>query len=273
MKATLRSRLIPATAAIGVLLSLATAEAAVVSYYVGVDTMQTIASGEFAGMANPNYNRLTFLYAHPNESAPASSHYHSKGIYRYQPTTGVSPVIEQSPSNYLPEGSNPPLTFTSGSGLYSGVTIALEDPGNHFSLIDFGDTSSLSGHAAGTVENYLFNSSAGRYAGSLGGADIHLVLVSMTEGLNIGSDSAFSIGLTNPGDELHLGGSVNFSPVFWLDANAGAGDYVARFKLVDEEGIFGDSGEFEFRFNAVPEPSSALLAGAAVLCGLVRRRR
>ena len=259
--------------AAGALLSLASAEAALVSYYVGVDGLQTIATGEFAGQANPNYNRLTFLYAHNNEATPASNHYHSKGIYRYQPGTGASPVIDQSPSNYLPEGTNPPLTFTTGGGIYIGMTVAQEDPGNHSSLIDIRDTGDISSFAVGSGEHYMFNSSGGRYAGSLAGADIHLVLMSMSPGLNIGSDSAFSIGLTNPGDEFHLGDDVNFSPVFWLDENAAAGDYVARFKLVDEEGVFGDSGEFEFRYAVVPEPSAALLAGGAMLLGLVRRRR
>lgn len=267
-----RSRLVAMAA--GVLLSAtAGSQAATVSYYVGVDGLQTIASGEFAGQANPNYNRLTLLYAHPSETSPASSHYHSKGIYRYQPGSLASPVIEQSPSNYLPEGSNPPLTFTAGSGIYAGKTVVLEDPGNHFSLIDFKDTSDLSGYTAGTAEHYMFHSSGDRWIPDIAGADVHLVLVSMTAGLNIGSDLALSIGLANPGDEFHLGDNVNFSPVFWLDDNAAAGNYVARFKLVDEEGLFGDSGEFEFRFAAVPEPSSALLLGGAMVFGLVRRRR
>ena len=262
-----------ATAAATALLSLVTAEAALVSYYIGVDSLQTIPTGEFAGQANPNYNRLTFLYAHNNESTPSSNHYHSKGSYRYEPGTAASPVIKQSPSNYLPEGTNPPLTFTTGSGIYTGMTVSLENSGDHSSLIDIRDTGDISAFTAGSAEHYMFNSSGGRYTGSLAGTDLHLILVSMSTGLNIGSDSALSIGLTNPGDEFHLGDHVNFSPVFWLDENAAAGDYVARFKLVDEEGVFGDSGVFEFRFAAVPEPSAALLAGGAMLLGLVRRRR
>ncbi|HEY1121021.1 MAG TPA: hypothetical protein VGE67_05455, partial [Haloferula sp.] len=66
-----------AAAAVGALLSLASSEAALVSYYVGVDGLQTITTGEFAGQANPNYNHLTFLYAHNDEVTPSSNHYHS----------------------------------------------------------------------------------------------------------------------------------------------------------------------------------------------------
>lgn len=249
------------------------ADAAFVSYYIGVDGMQTIGSGEFSGLTNPNANRLTLLFAHHYEETPASNHYHSKGIYRYQPGSGASPVTELSPSNYLPEGSNPPLAMTAGSGLYEGKSVVLEDPANHFSLIDFKSTADLGGFTAGTGENYMFNSSSGRWNGSLAGADVHLVLVSMTPGLNIGSEMSLLSGLVNPGDEFHLGEDIDFSPIFWVDGNAAGGIYTADFKLVDESGQFGDSGNFQFRFNVVPEPSSALLSITAAAFALLRRKR
>lgn len=249
------------------------ADAAFVSYYIGVDGMQTIGSGEFSGQANPNANRLTFLYAHHYEDTPASNHYHSKGVFRYQPGSGGSPVVETSPSNYLPEGSNPPLAMTSGSGIYEGKSVVLEDPANHFSLIDFKSTADLASYTAGTGEHYMFNSSSGRWSGSLEGADVHLVLVSMSAGLNIGTEMSLLSGLANPGDEFHLGEDIGFSPVFWVDGNAAAGTYTADFKLVDESGQFRDSGVFQFRFNVVPEPSSAMLSGAAILLMLARRKR
>jgi hypothetical protein len=124
--------------------------AAIVSYYVGVDGLQTIATGEFAGLSNPNFGRLTFLYAHPNEATPSSNHYHSKGVFRYQPGSLSAPIVELSPSNYLPEGAAPPLALSNGTGLYSGKLVVLEDPANGFSLIEIKDTGSLSVFAAGT---------------------------------------------------------------------------------------------------------------------------
>jgi len=248
-------------------------EAAFVSYYIGVDGMQTIGSGEFSGLANPNANRLTFLYAHHYEETPASNHYHSKGVFRYQPGSGGAPVIETNPASYLPEGSIQPLAMTAGSGIYEGKSVVLEDPANRFSLIQFKSTADLSSFTTGTGEHYMFNSSSGRWNGGLDDADIHLVLVSMTPGLNIGTGASLLSGLANPGDELHLGEDVDFSPVFWLDGDAAPGTYTADFKLVDESGQFGDSGVFQFRFDAVPEPSSALLSGVAMLLALARRKR
>ncbi len=249
------------------------ADAALFSYYIGVDGQNTIPSGEFAGQPNPNANRLTLLFAHHNTATPASNHYHSKGIYRYQPGSGASPIIEINPSNYLPEGSNPPLELVAGSGLYDGRLVAEQDPGNAFSLITIKGTDELDGFAEGTGEHYLFNSSAGRWTGSLAGSDIHLVLVSISDGLNIGNATSLSVGLLAPDDELHLGEAPDFSPVFWTDAGAAPGIYTAQFRLADEEGLYGDSGTFELRFQVVPEPSSALLAGAALAIGLIRRRR
>lgn len=258
-----------ALAAAGFLLTALKSDAALFSYYIAVDGQQTIPTGAYAGLPNPNANRLTLLYAHPE-----ADHYHAKAVYRYQPGSPVgSPVIEVNPANYLPEGTRSPLAMTAGSGIYSGKSVVLEDTSDGYSLIDFRDTDDLAGFAPGTAEHTMFNSSSGRWTGSIAGADVHLVLVWKTEGLNIGSDSSLSIGLNQPNNEYHLSDDVNFSPVFWTEQDAVPGVYVAQFKLVDEEGLFGDSGTFEFRFNVVPEPSSALLAAGAAALGLLRRRR
>lgn len=244
------------------------ASAATASYYVGVDGLQTIASGAYAGMANPNYNRLTLLFAH-FESNPSSNHYHSKGVQIYSGPAG-SPTVITSSSNYLPEGSNPPLVLSVASGgLYDGKLSSHPVSGNAFSDLTLQDTGKLDGFAAGSGESYMFNSSGGRWNGALTGADVHLQLVSLTAGLNVGTSTTLNL-FSNPGDEHHLDESFSFNPVFWTDANAAPGDYIARFKLTDESGTFGDSGTFEYRFQVVPEPSSLL---TACLGGLVLLRR
>lgn len=250
------------------------ADAAFVSYYVGVDGLATIASGTYAGLSNPNHNRLTFLYAHVYPDAPANNHYHSKGIQVYSgPNLGEGATATgTSSSNYVPEGTLPPLnlSFSSG-GLYDGKLISAMQSGNAFSALTLEDTGMLGGSAPDSGENILFNSSGGRWNGPLTGADVHLELVSLSSGLNVGNATTLNLFL-NPGDNLHLDESFSFTPLFWTDANAVPGVYTAQFKLTDESGTFGDSGAFEYRFNVVPEPSSALLGAVGVLA-LVRRRR
>lgn len=274
MKITKRLTFTPLPLLVAALTGLAApADAALFNYYVGTDSLATIAAGEFAGQPNPNAGRMTLLYAHHNEITPASNHYHSKGIFRFQPGSGAAPIIELSPSNYLPEGSNPPLLMGASTGIYDGKLTAIQDPGNDFSMITIKGVDDLMGFGAGTGEEFLLNSSGGRWAGSLAGSDPHLVLVSLSEGLNIGNATSLSLGLFEAGDDYHLGENPDFSPVFWTEANAELGLYTAQFQLVDEEGLFGDSGTFELRFQVVPEPSSALLLGAAALLGLSRRRR
>ncbi len=258
--------------------AISNAEAAFVSYYVGVDTLPTLASGAYSGLSNPNFNRLTFLYAHPNEVTPSSSHYHSKGIQIYTgPNLGEGlTATTTSANNFLPEGSNPPipLMFASG-GIYDGKLASQSIAGNPFSFLTIEDTGKLAGFGAGTPEHFMFNSSSGRWNGILAGADVHLELVNLSAGLNIGGfyeGGEFLNLFAAPGDDLHLEDSFSFTPTFWTDADAAPGDYTAQFKLTDESDTFGESGTFEFRFTVVPEPSSALL-GAVGALALLRRRR
>lgn len=240
------------------------------SYYVGVDTLQTIASGTYAGMANPNYGRLTLLYAHFNETSPSSNHYHAKAVQIYS-GPAASPTVTSS-ANYLPEGANPPIPLTvSSGGLYDGKLISNVIAGNSFSNLTLEDTGKLAAFGAGTPESIMFNSSGGRWTGSLTGSDVHLQLVSLSAGLNVGDSQTLNL-FTNPGDELHLDESFSFTPTFWTDAGATPGTYTAQFKLTDESGTLGDSGVFEYRFQVVPEPSVALMGALGVL-GLLRRRR
>lgn len=250
------------------------ADAAFVSYYVGVDGLSTIASGTYAGLSNPNHNRLTFLYAHVYPDTPASNHYHSKGVYRYTGDNlgeGLT-ATEINPANYLPEGTAPPLDLSPATGgLYGGKLVSGVESGDSFSSLTIEDTAKLSGFSPGSGEDVLFNSSASRWNGSLAGADVHLQLVSLSAGLNVGNTTTLNL-FVNPGDELHLDESFSFTPIFWTNADAAPGLYTAQFKLTDESGTFGDSGTFEFRFNVVPEPSSALL-GAFGALALLRRRR
>lgn len=268
----------------GALLTHAQPARAEFNYFVGLDDLPTLASGTYSGLANPNFNHLTFLWGHPSETNPSSSHYHSKGIFIYTgPNMGAGTAVTNSPSNYVPEGTLEPLELTLGTGIYAGKLISNpytnpSDPAFHFSDLTIGSTQSLADAPAGSSDLFLFNSSNGRWNSAFEDADLHFELVSLTPGLNLGGLTALNIGLNNAGDDFHLGeGAENndfsFTPVLWTEANAAPGIYEAAFKLVDETGTFGDSGVVRMRTEVVPEPSTALLLIGGVGMMAARRRR
>jgi hypothetical protein len=250
-------------------------------YFVGVDGLATIASGTYAGLANPNHQRLTFLFAHTYADTPTSNHYHSKGVIRYTgPNLGAGTATEINPNNYLPEGTIPPITLSLAvGGHYDGklvaAPIAEPDTRHPFSFFTIEDTGKLAGFGPTEGETYLFNSSGGRWNDALTGTDVHLELVSLTPGLNVGVGPDLN-AFAAPGDDYHLADSFSFTPTFWTELNADPGAYVAQFKLTDKSGTLGDSGTFEFRFQvaAIPEPSAfATLAGLGALSLAFTRRR
>jgi hypothetical protein len=274
-----KNRLVVIGAALAVLSS--RAESALYSYYVGTDNAPTLTSGTYTGQPNPNYNRLTFLLGHTYSDAPSSNHFHRLGAYALT-GSAAAPVVFFS-NDRVPEGTNPALPLQPGIGVFEGKLVSApvsDSVIGHYSHLEIAPVADLKAfNANGTPnepEDYLYNASAGRYSTtSLAGTDIHFQLVSLTAGLNIGSAAGVPL-FANPGDEHHLGDGDSFSvwnPWFWTDATAAPGIYSATFKLTDEAGLFGDSGEFRWEFQVVPEPGSGgLLAGLAGL-GMVRRRR
>ncbi len=260
--------------------SLSAHDTSIASYIVGVDGLATITSGAYAGLPNPNYGRLTLLFAHTYPDAPAGNHYHSKGVYRHTgPNLGPDTATEINPNNFLPEGALAPLTLSLATGgLYDGKLVSTigspSDANYAFSFLTLQDVDQLRDFDPGAPETILLNSSGGRWAGSISGADVHLELVFLTPGLNVGVGANLN-AFSAPGDDWHLGDSFSFTPTFWTALNAAPGTYVAQFKLTDESGAFLESGTFEYRFEvvAIPEPSAfAALAGAAAL-GLAATRR
>lgn len=249
-------------------------EAALLSYYVGVDGRTTIPSGIYGGLPNPNGNRLTFLYAHSYEDTPESNHYHAKGVHVYTgPNFGAGTATTIASSNYLPEGALPPLLLQDGFGAYAGKKVNVPDIGNPFSLLTIGDVGQISSFPVGSPEQIMFNSSSNRWTTLLSGADVHMKLVFATPGLNFGTAGDPNSNPFAPVDGLHLDDAFSFTLHPWVDAGAAPGNYVAQFQLADETNTFGDSGTFEFRFQVVPEPGSAVCLLLGGLVAATRRRR
>jgi hypothetical protein len=242
-------------------------------FYVGVDGRELVASGDFSGLPNPNHHRLTMLYAHWNATTPTSNHFHGIGAYSYQGTAESPIIVSTSTNNHIPETytGQEPLTLKPGSGALSGKLISGEN-GEHYSDLTLGSIHELGSAAVGTPENFMYQSSGGRYAQTpLNGLNLAIELISITPGLYLGTEQ-----LSAPGDRLLLGGEgdLPFEPIFWADDAAAPGTYSAEFKLVDLSGTFGDSGSMSFDFAVVPEPSTALLVlgGCLFLAGHRRRR-
>jgi hypothetical protein len=249
------------------------ASSAVLEYYVGIDSRTTpfaAPAGEGGGNYpdNPNFGRLTMLYAH-------GVHYHALGTYNYSGPSAMPTLNATNANNRFPEISSlqDPLPLTPGSGVYAGKNVTKALPGVDFSNLEIQSVHSLANSGV-TETEALYRSSTNRWDGAFDDADIHLELVSVSSPwLNVGTPTdplAFS------GGEAHLGEGnelFSFTPVLWVDANAPGGDYWAEFRLVDESGTFGDSGTFFIDVNQVPEPSTLAVVGMSLAGVLVLRKR
>lgn len=266
---------------LALLTTLTPAHAALHSYYVGTDNAPLITSGTYSGQPNPNYNRLTFLLAHTYPDNPSNNHFHRLGAYAL--TGSASSPTAFFANDRVPEGSLPALPLQPGGGVFAGRLISspISDPAiGYFSQLGIAPAAELGAFNSNGIpnepEDFLYNASAGRYTTtSLAGTDVHFELVSLTPGLHVGTAAGVPL-FSNPGDEHHLGDGDSFdvwTPWFWTDGDAAPGLYSATFKLTDESGLFGDSGQFRWEFQVVPEPGSAGLLGGLAVLGMMRRRR
>lgn len=243
-----------------------------VLYFVGVDSLQNLPSGTYAGLQNPNHGRLTFLFNH-------GDHYHGIGAYSYTGPVGSPTVLPTNANNTIPELSTglPPLSLEAGSGAYAGSLVSGlgTAPQDH----EYGDLRMLATAALDATgdpaDQVPFHSSGDRWSSPLGARPIGLELISISAGLQIG-DSAGNVLFPGVGHvlSLGLGDALSFNPVFFTDSPVAAA-YTATFRLHDlgaatgGSTAFGSSGEFTLAFR-VPEPSAlvAIALGLACVAGL-----
>ena len=156
MKITVLFRLL-----LGTTIFMGSSAAATVSYYVGLDNLGTLTSGDYAGLVNPNLGRLTMLYNH-------GDHFHGIGAYSYTGPSGSPTVLPTNTNNRIPETSSgdDPLPLSPGTGLYAGALVNYPGP-SEYSDIVFNSVNQLAGFGPADPETILFLSSGGRWNLSL----------------------------------------------------------------------------------------------------------
>ena len=171
--------------------------------YIGVDSFDVLQSGDYAGLENPNSDRLTFLFAHVYED-PTTNHFHGIGSYSYSGAVDHPTINSTNTNNRIPETYSelPPITLQPGTGIYADKLVSTST-GEEYSNLTIEAVSSLKSNEDIGAQ-YLFNSSNGRWNNSLANAMPALELVSITDGLNIADEQGLNI-LTQVGETYTIG--------------------------------------------------------------------
>jgi len=264
------------------------------TYYVGVDSEKVLVQfpheePTYVGLPNPNFGRLTLLYAHwlgpPDFPAfpVQSSHYHPRSAYTYYgPVETAVVTSDAGPENELPEAFTgcPGMLLAPGSGAYAGRLTSFRYPDTspksegHYSDLTIGSTNSLStGFSPTSREYWMFRAESSYFTTSLAGSNLELKLFGITPGLHVDIAGQADVFASSDTFAIGDGTKLKFTPVFWTSASAAPGEYVASLILSDRNRAttgFKDSGVFHFRFRVPPAAgamNSLSVVSAAYLGG------
>lgn len=253
-----------------------------IGFYVGVDGRQTNPSGTFAGLDNPNANRLTLLFDH-------GDHFHGIGAYSLSGTAAAPVVVPTSTNNRIPELSSrvspetSALQMVAGTGAMAGSWVssaggsATNQAYGHLGIASIQSLAGFSPEA-----DVLLHSSADRWSGNPSGVVVGLKLDAISQGLKVSTSGDADVFAGASVVTLGALESFSFLPTFYVDRSAAAGTYSASFSLVNlaaDGSPVLSGGQFHFDFSVpaapVPEPATTglLLAGLAVVASVASRRR
>jgi hypothetical protein len=252
-------------------------------YYIGLDGQESVTYGTYTGLANPNYNRLSFLFPHL-EPDPTTNHFHAIGAYSYTGSLDNPTVISTSTNNRIPEywTGLSPIQLLPGTGVFANRLIS-QRTDEEYTNWTIAPVQSLLNYPGDPAAKYLYNSSDGGWQGSLGEAEIALELVAISPGLGI-ADSTGRDLFDSIGDRYVIGRGDDFSflPIFYTSQSASAGQYFAEFRLLDVNTAnnrmpLAPSGtfvvDFQVRSQSVPESSTLLGFGLLGVLGLISQAK
>lgn len=265
-------------------LGAATARAELVSTYVGVDGLATLASGVYRGLQNPNHGRFTLLYAHAYPENPFNNHYHSIGVYAYSGPSNAPVVVPTNTNFRLPEAHTGQLPLTlvlATNGLHAGKLVNRRTAENYSDarirsvhrILPHVTATATNEFGYGSQEYVMFRSSAGRWTNSLGTAVISMELVEKSPGLKVGTSDQLE-ALVQPGDRVVMGpgNGFEFTPVVWAEPGTPPGTYALRVKLVDTGAgptRLEESGIITYWYRVVGEPDLAIATSVTLAMPLV----
>jgi hypothetical protein len=243
---------------------------------IGRDNLQTLTSGNYAGLANPNYNRLSLLFPHLHDPVSTSG-LHAIGIYSYTGSTTNATIIPTSTNNQLPEiGKAPALPLARGTGVFGNKMISGVTEDNMYSDLKMKPLAHLTDDLADPFVQAIYNAGNGRWNQLLGDdASISIQLVEVSPGLGIANEQGQDL-FNAVGDTYFIGQGDHFSftPIFYASPSTITHSYSASFRLLDTNTSNNrtpwlSSGTFSINVQATAVPEASNFVASLALIGMM----
>ena len=243
---------------------------------IGRDNLQTLTSGTYAGLPNPNYNRLSLLFPHLHDPVSTSG-LHAIGIYSYTGPAINATIIPTNTNNQLPEiGKAPALSLTPGTGVFTNKMVSGKTEDNMYSDLKMKPLDHLTDDLAEPFVYAIYNAGNGRWNDLLGDdASISIELVAVSPGLGIANEQGQDL-FNAVGDTYLIGQGDHFSftPIFYASPSTSDQNYSASFRLLDTNTSNNrtpwlSSGTFSINVQAKAVPEGSNFLGGLTFLGIM----